>query len=458
MSEFLSDVGQGVPRLDPDGSHEFVETQAFLHFVAQTTRIIAATDTNPGLVHAFMGLLEMTVAASRRPVVAEILLRENLFTGLLAFKGRLVLLIELITTTFPAVAERFGEIRQRLVAKGKRPDRSKVLGAFAVRQQAFATGVQDELEAIKEQTGDLCPYCHEPIDFANQVYGVLLTGLHPPQCSHYCHMECSFHEHECPICRARGELFCPVGDNASEIFKQAALHTVHNITFMEMVVMQAQLLELYESTELSPIFRQVMRTIIRAVVHVPPADLDPLLLFARSLATASSFEDAAAGLPAKAAAIVWNCNGGQLDLASFHCELPDVFLSRVPQHYHNFFLNMNVADLKGPPGNTGTCICLKCGAFAYLKIDEINEYSVFAHAIECCPAFLVITQSHATAVISVDIEMDVTSWGGLYVTEHGDDDIGLAAGKFLVLSKQRKHEIMTEFIRGELWPLPGFIE
>jgi hypothetical protein len=68
MSEFLKQVDQRVPRLDPEGSHEFVET----HSVAQTARVIAATDANPGLVHAFIALLEMTVAASRTAAVAEI--------------------------------------------------------------------------------------------------------------------------------------------------------------------------------------------------------------------------------------------------------------------------------------------------------------------------------------------------------------------------------------------------
>jgi hypothetical protein len=139
VSEFLKQVDQGVPRLDPDGSHEFVGAQSFRDFIARTARIVAATDTNPGLVHAFLALVEMTVAASRTPAVAEILLRENVFAGLLPFKGRLVHLIELIATTFPAVAEPFGEIQQRLVAKGKRPNKSKILGAFAAQRQASRT-------------------------------------------------------------------------------------------------------------------------------------------------------------------------------------------------------------------------------------------------------------------------------------------------------------------------------
>jgi hypothetical protein len=137
--------------------------------------------------------------------------------------------------------------------------------------------------------------------------------------------------------------------------------------------------------------------------------------------------------------------------------MPDVFLARVPSHYHNFFLNTNKAQLKGPPGNKGTCRCLRCGAFAYLDFDDVHEDSVLAHALGCCTAFLVITQHIATTVVVVGIEMDMISWGALYVTEHGDDDVGLAAGKFLVLSQPKKREIMTAFIRGELRRLPVFL-
>jgi hypothetical protein len=138
-----------------------------------------------------------------------------------------------------------------------------------------------------------------------------------------------------------------------------------------------------------------------------------------------------------------------LDLRAFECELPRFYLNCAPEQFHELFQQMDLSEIRGAKGTKGFCRCLRCGQL--LSAKRMTEPR--RHSLSCSRLFVFITGRFATIVVDFNQISGVTTLGALYVTQDGDEDIGLEVGKFLFLSKDKKKQLLRGLILGQYDPL-----
>jgi hypothetical protein len=151
--------------------------------------------------------------------------------------------------------------------------------------------------------------------------------------------------------------------------------------------------------------------------------------------------------PLKAAVILWNCwvsfSGSGLtprDIAAFRAPPIELFLARLPHRFSDLFTNdMFGTQLRSSTADSGSDIayCLKCSGLLVVDMSQVNL--LFEHNQDCgIMLIMVITGGLATALLTINhLEATLTLLPPLYVTEGGDESIGLSLAMPLILSEER---------------------
>jgi hypothetical protein len=388
--------------------------------------------------------------------------------------GPFLSLLDLIAASFPTQHAFFSDMADQIrFANGKRPkrakaDRSRILKLFEDRRDSFSKLCQDELDAIEmdEAVIDdscLCCRCHEAINLVSDIYGICCTGVNIELCPHLFHQSC--YRGYCPICRTQAPIFIPVLlPGFGEAHKAAAVGAVKQLQSLSVYLKQmGQLLDFNNSSEMPKPFVQMIQTVVFACSELNARDLanDSLRSFASQLPTVGSQSDfeklclAVWGqVPAeqrKSAQILWNCFSlfgdnqsklGLFDLTLVHAPPPDLYLLRLPERFTDFFRKDFGADeILALAGHDTVFRCLVCGK-ALVYGDGPN--CLFVHRAVCQGPMMILWGAKATRIFRYS--MRIIFYPPLYLSRHGDEDLGLRLGMPLYLSHTRRDELVRQLL------------
>jgi hypothetical protein len=441
VTTFLDEVAKNggsrllpLPSLSGARVLRFVETDQFIRFVADATRIV--DPGTPALVHSLVALIDMAIQATSRVVDSFISL--GIFDKLSKIPIVAKPLLQLITKV-PEIAR----FRPEGSAPPKKVDRAKVLQNFAQQQATFLAHVEIDTAPPDDSTF-VCIFCHEPI--AADVAGIMWTPPGPPTCPHYCHRMC-YRPGECPVCRAGETVFMPIilaGQVLNPDMVRPVAAYLAQQRLAPLLRCLGQLRQLGESIE-QPVVRQLVCTFV-AVVRATPIK-DSIMQFVSRLDAFESFEECVGETKAEVgvAAVLWNyVKEEKVDLGRWSLAMPDVDLMRLPEQFSELFRGMG---RRHTSGQGECCRCLGCGRI--LRTGPGIRHSVFAHGNACATLFLLLTGNSATTAVEI-VPNGMFRWAGvLYVTPEGDQNIGLRSGRLLVLCKATQNRLMREFVRGK---------
>jgi hypothetical protein len=214
-------------------------------------------------------------------------------------------------------------------------------------------------------------------------------------------------------------------------------------------------------------FNQILQSIIIASSSFNRRSEHPILSFASRLPSAVSDEDfdcfvrevwSDGEAPLKSAMILWNCwssyPGNQLsrrDVLTLRSPPINLFLAKLPHRFSDLFLNeffgMQLSESSENHHFDLIC-CLKCGKLMLVNMSPITIMS--NHSMECkMSLMMMITGPGATSIATLNVrENDVTLLRPLYVTEGGDESVGLSLAMPLVLSNERLRSLMNDALIG----------
>jgi hypothetical protein len=395
-------------------------------------------------------------------------------------RSPLISLISHLKTLIPSVCESLDEVVSEMPESPRRqaakPDRSAILRRYAESRDRFEQSSRMDLESMEPEAEEnvvTCVACHGTIDVERDIYGMIWTGRSIHLCPHLGHLHC-YREFECPLCKTAGGLFTPIlSVGCTEEQKAVARQTISimvNQNFEGLVEQMGQRLDFESSTTLPNPFVQLMRTIIITAADSPPEMLapPPLLVFASLLPKTRDFESLVRMVwesrpcPKKSAGIVWNCwvmSGDSgldvLDLERWKSPAPDFYLSRLPERFSDFFLKeFGGEDLLGFQLWEGSiCRCLQCGKCLRISSREPLTVQTLLTHIDGCPLGLVLSLMgpDVTGIFRIDVRpgnIRIKQMRPVYVTEEGDEDVGLTLGAQLVLSQERRRSLMKEIMSG----------
>jgi hypothetical protein len=227
----------------------------------------------------------------------------------------------------------------------------------------------------------------------------------------------------------------------------------------------ARVLEFSSSSEIPKPFAAMIRTVIIAASRAS-SDLPAFVRFAGRLPSVQKQADFS-GLvseiwtenpPLKAAQIIWNCfvmhenrSGlSSFDLNMVHVGLPDWYLLKLPESFTDFFSEELGGDeiLELAPKKV-VMRCLRCGKALTF---EPGPRGCFEHARDCSVLSIMILGQIAPSVILCVPSQQPMGRRALYVDSQGDDDVGLRAGNPLVLSHERRNDIVRSILSGKWTP------
>jgi hypothetical protein len=457
-----------LPKIDERNGkfvHRFASSSAFIDFIAKSVHIANShEDYGPVLLHCLLALVNITTEA--RSDTVELLLQANVFNSFAAVPSLRIPLISLLSRLPSAqvVVPILGS-----PPRARRPDKSRILQQFANDRERFES--MHEFDAESGEGGIVCVACHEPIDVHDQLFGFLWTGFSLYFCGHIVHLRCCWSP-TCEVCRIAAGLFTQILlPGFTETQRRALRPTIDFLRrndFAAVVERVGQLLDL--EMPLLDKFVQLIQSVIFGLDEFDAEQIadQPLLLFASLLPLATNadhFEWLTTNLwkgvpcPLKSAGILWNCavqfrrtNLQAIDVSAFKAPLPDYYLLRLPEHFNDFFLPECRGDeLKRFKRMSIVCRCLKCGLCIGLGTAQDALPGLLGHATTCgLGLFLCIVGQAATTVIPVcrSEQHSLTSIRALYVTEDGDEDVGLVFSPHLVLSRDRVSALMKDVIMG----------
>jgi hypothetical protein len=484
MSDFLQFVSRAsetksphllqIPRVNEINGKltgRFVQTKPFHEFIIQSISIFDAepNQANIAVYFSLMALIQMVGEITRvleTPSPIEFLVSANIFERLVkmtAIREPLISLMAHAKAAAPSISEHLDSVYSSLQIASprsiRRVDRTQILARYAAAREQFQRAhIGDELEP--EENQEICVSCRAPIDVKSEIWVLGWTGRFPTLCSHFMHFECATRLASpfCPICRRPIWLNTPIliaGYTADQ--KAAACESLNKLTgegnFASALVGIGQLLEINPSARIPEGFEKVIQSIIIASSDFSLRVRFPILEFASKLPTATVDEDFDRFLtsvrwnretPTRIAAILWNCwvsfIGGNLskkDLSIIPGIPPDLFLLRLPTRYSDLFTNEFYGNqfAAAPPDHHGDfCCCLCCGLLMMITVSL--ESLIVEHLGSCRRGLLMIlTGQSSTLVVSLNIrESRFILHPALYVTEDGDESIGLSLELPLVLS------------------------
>jgi hypothetical protein len=488
-----------LPNLDVQNGHlvdRFISSDQFVDFVARSVEIaVSHQDYGPVLLHCLLALVNMTVQATQLvgttdPI--EVLVAASVFDNFAKVSelhSPVLSLMSQIRSQVPSVADVLQKNVDAIEAMRpppkprRRPDHQRILRHFAEERERFAQSSAEDIESVEEIAADyVCVACREAINVEHDIFGIVWSGKSIHLCPHFGHREC-FQHGVCPLCQVSAGLFTPVLlPKFDEAQRQAVGRTVDFFIeneFAIVVEQMGQLLDFEESAELPPLFVQLMQAIMLGASDYDAERLahDPLLLFASLLPLSKEqyhFDWLVNALwkttpcPMKSAVILWNCMAlwsnslESIDLAQFRAPEPSFYLWRLPERFVDLFLKDGGGDdlLRFKDGSA-VCRCLKCGEC--LTVADENRRSVhglIGHAVRCkLGLFLGLTGELATNVFRICRTAHTQSTGRtirpMYVTEEGDEDVGLKLGVHLVISHERKRILQREILTGIYFTEPA---
>jgi hypothetical protein len=431
-----------------------------------------------------MALIQMVGEITRvlgTPLPIETLVSANIFENLVKVTSIREPLISLMAHTkaaAPSISDHLDALYSSLQIASPRStrkvDRAQILAQYAAARDEFQRShVDDELEP--EENQELCVACREPIDVHSHVRVLGWSGRFPTRCSHFIHFECAKHLASpfCPICRRQTGLYTPILlPGYTQAQKAAACEVLKNLTengdFERALTEIGQLLEVDQSARIPEGFEKVIQSIIIASSDFEGRVNFPLLDFASKLSLATVDADFDKFLsevrwegnpPTRLAAILWNSwvsfIGGNLterDLKVIPGKRPELFLLALPTKYSDLFTNQfyGTQFSLASHGHDGDfCCCLHCGAL--MMLDDPLPVVVFVHSQVCGRVMMMmLTGSFSTLVVSLDLrEGQIVLLPTLYLTEDGDESIGLTLELPLVLSESRRQALLYDTLAGE---------
>jgi hypothetical protein len=215
-------------------------------------------------------------------------------------------------------------------------------------------------------------------------------------------------------------------------------------------------------------FKKVIQSIIVASTEWRGRADVPLIRFASQLSSAVSGDDFDRILqdvwpngdsPLKSAAILWNSwvewAGNSLPLrrlAETSANSGKLFLSRLPTQFSDlftsaFFGTELAADSAWHPREF--FFCLKCGQL--IPVHGEIPVLLIGHGTTCgAVLFMKITGQDCTQLVSFDFVDDMEFViRPIYLTEAGDESVGLVLGLPLVLSESRRRTVIVELLSGQ---------
>jgi hypothetical protein len=279
----------------------------------------------------------------------------------------------------------------------------------------------------------------------------------------------------CPLCRRLATVVTPIlSPGCTNAQKEAGREALQRQLArggdagLERSLNQiGQWLELNPDNRIPDGFRKVIESIIVSSTKFPGASGFPLIHFASELSSAMSGDDferlirsvwPRGDSPLKSAAILWNIwaewSGAALPLRPL-ADIPaipsDLFLFRLPTRFSDLFTNDFYGHELTVRSRGRSCeflCCLKCGAL--VAVDAPAAVVVIAHGEDCGSIlFMVITGAPCSALLTFDLsEGEVHGIPALYLTEAGDESLGLVLELPLVLSESRRRTLIGEILTG----------
>jgi hypothetical protein len=136
------------------------------------------------------------------------------------------------------------------------------------------------------------------------------------------------------------------------------------------------------------------------------------------------------------------------DLRLTHVALPDWYILRLPESFTDFFFSeFGGNEIAKLASKKLVVRCLFCGK---ALTNQEGPRCYFDHASECgMLSVMIIGPKTPCVCICTPPSERMSPLHSLYVTAHGDDDVGLSAGNPLILSHERRDRLVRDILSGE---------
>jgi hypothetical protein len=436
-----------------------------------------------------MALIQMMIEATRllqTTAPIESLVATGVFESLARvrpIRDPLVSLMAHVKAAVPMTATRLDSIYSSFESTAPRApragrDRGRILARFAkAREQFLATHGEAAGVADSEESEFVCAACREPIDRHTQISVLGWPGCSVAQCPHAMHRTCAanLNPPQCPVCRrivlVQTPVLLPGFTPEQHLFAMESMHLIMQVWDpMRALNPLAQLIEYDPSFAVPEPFVKVLQSMILAsarlqtegTLHRIPF---PLLHFAAKLPAATADTDfdriSAEIWPngyefSKSLGILWNSwvafDAGPLtprDLTTLKALPLSMFLVQLPRQFSDLFTAQFYGDQMkaATDDHLDFGCCLECGSLLQSEISMI-----LGHARACSNMFLVMMMSgpSATSIFIVDpATRTLKQLPPVYVTEGGDDAVGLSLRLPLVLSEARVRALVRDRMTGQ---------
>lgn len=478
---------------DGKNANRFAITQEFADFI---THVLEIMNKEPELYTeatylCVMAAIQMAVIVgsdfNNQTLTTSLVKSDSLrvFTKNRQILAPLASLLEFIMYKDNNVSDYVGALRTEALAeleKGQtrkaRPNMKAIMDSFRAKQAACAQQFVDELAQVEQEDEDehamRCVHCHEAIT-NEDCYGMFWACGSLDICAHYCHERClrSGRLFWCPICQVIRPSFVPVLTRNSpperiKLLQDAIAGSKNPCIFGNLLEDLTWVLNLDGTSEIGEAHRRLLQSLMIGLAE-KKSEEDRYLVFACSLLSKGLSDEtfdkerAEYGLDNEddenICRMVWNliCDLDQRQDLAPKALVPGpvkdraLHFSDLPKQFSDLFINIDketlvVFERSARHGLGGVCKCLHCGKICTIRG---SEGSWGAHSRETQHvAYFVFSGNFASAVFVMNPLTEIAQSRAIYLTEYGDEDIGLNFGLPLVLSESRVNEVRRNFILG----------
>lgn len=477
---------------DGKNANRFAITQEFADFI---THVLEIMNKEPELYTeatylCVMAVIQMAVIVgsdfNNQTLTTSLVKSDALrvFTKNRQILAPLASLLEFITYKDSNVSDYVGALRTEALSeldKGQtrkaRPDMKAIMASFRAKQAACAQQFVDELTQIEQEDEDehamRCVHCHEAIA-SEDCYGMFWACGSLDVCAHYCHERCfrSGQLYWCPICQVVRPTFVPVLTRNSpperiKLLQDSLGESKNPSIFGDLLENLTWVLTLDGTSEIGEAHKRLFQALMISSAD-KKSEQDRYLVFARALLSKGLSDEtfdkerAEYGLDNEndenVCRMVWNliCDLDQRQDLALKPLVPApikdraLHFSDLPKQFSDLFINIDKETLAAFERSArrslgGVCKCLHCGKICTMR----GEGSWREHSLENQHfAYFVFSGAFASSVFVVNPLTHSAQPRAIYLTEYGDEDIGLHFGLPLVLSESRVNEVRRNFVLG----------